>query len=170
MWRVGEGHQPLSGAGPARRPRKRRREEEEGRDSGQRAPPDWKERMEQQAKDADAGFYVRCDKVKNDLVASDDQFEPLQYTVETKWGDDGGKQIVVQRTEASDEVPSNPRDTKGCSDFDDYEDALRYYEFYLPYYGDVAKLDRDGDGVPCPGLPHTKDQVRYRMKVPTHQK
>ena len=145
-----------------------------GREGAARAlGPDFVEdlrRMEQQAKDAEAGFYVRCDKVKNDLVASDDQFEPLQYTVETKWGDDGGKQIVVQRTEASDEVPPNPRDTKGCSDFDDYEDALRHYEFYLPYYGDVAKLDRDGDGVPCPGLPHTKDQVRYRMKVPTHQK
>lgn len=27
-----------------------------------------------------------------------------------------------------------------------------------PFYGDVAKLDRDGDGVPCPGLPHTSNQ------------
>ena len=54
----------------------------------------------------------------------------------------------------------------GCSDFSIYEDALRWYETYYPYYGDVAKLDRDGDGVPCPGLPHTKVSEIYRMKKP----
>ena len=26
------------------------------------------------------------------------------------------------------------------------------------------RLDRDGDGVPCPGLPHTTDRERYRFK------
>lgn len=55
----------------------------------------------------------------------------------------------------------------GCSDFATYEDAFRWYEYYQPYYGDVAKLDRDGDGVPCPGLPHTTNQQQYRMKVPS---
>ena len=55
----------------------------------------------------------------------------------------------------------------GCSDFNTYEDALRWYEYYKPFYGDVAKLDRDNDGIPCPGLPHTKNQDQYRMKVPS---
>jgi endonuclease YncB( thermonuclease family) len=63
--------------------------------------------------------------------------------------------------------PKNPGDTKGCSDFETYEDALRYYEYYYSWYGDVARLDRDGDGIPCPGLPHTQNQVLYRIKKPT---
>jgi hypothetical protein len=62
--------------------------------------------------------------------------------------------------------PKNPGDSKGCSDFASYEDALRWYERYFPYYGDVAKLDRDHDGIPCPGLPHTSDPELYRRKVP----
>jgi hypothetical protein len=58
-------------------------------------------------------------------------------------------------------------DSSGCSDFRAYEDAFRWYETYFPFYGDVAKLDRNGDGVPCPGLPHTKVPEKYRMKVPS---
>ena len=56
---------------------------------------------------------------------------------------------------------------QGCSDFNTYEDALRWFEYYKPFYGDVAQLDRDNDGIPCPGLPHTKNQDQYRMKVPS---
>jgi len=128
--------------------------------------------MQQQAKDAGAGFYARCEKSDSSITASEDQFEPLDYTVETKWGDDGGKQVIVNRkdNDIKAKMPANPGDTKGCSDFEYYEDALRWYEAYFPYYGDVAKLDRDGDGVPCPGLPHTQNQDRYRMKVPMVQK
>ena len=62
--------------------------------------------------------------------------------------------------------PPNPGDSKGCSDFATYEDALRWYETYFSYYGDVAQLDRDHDGIPCPGLPHTLDPELYRRKVP----
>ena len=106
------------------------------------------------------------------------EFEPMEYTTEIQYGDDGGKSVLVsnsakqqQSSSASSSSgssipPSNPGDVKGCSDFTYYEDALGYYERYYPYYGDVAKLDRDGDGVPCPGLPHTGNQDRYRMKVP----
>jgi len=96
------------------------------------------------------------------------QFEPLQYTIQTEWGADGGRPVRRQNPEFDDQptVVSNPGDRKGCSDFATYEDSLRYYERYFPLYGDVAKLDRDGDGVPCPGLPHTKDPDRYRMKKP----
>lgn len=56
----------------------------------------------------------------------------------------------------------------GCSDFATYEDALRWFEYYKQWYGDVAKLDRDGDGIPCPGLPHTKVQEMYRIKIPNN--
>eukprot|EP00957_Ditylum_brightwellii_P089645 6827348-Ditylum_brightwellii.AAC.1 len=84
-------------------------------------------------------------------IALDDQFEPLEYTVQTKWSSDGGTpQLVQQSSSAPFVVPKNPGDIKGCSDFDTYEASLSYYEYYFPYYGDVARLDRDGDGVPCP--------------------
>jgi endonuclease YncB( thermonuclease family) len=99
------------------------------------------------------------------------EFEPLEYTTQTKWSDDGGTTVLVSSNKQSPQYsiskpPNNPGDVKGCSDFDTYEDALGYYEQYYPYYGDVAKLDRRGNGVPCSGLPHTKNMERYRMKRP----
>ena len=46
----------------------------------------------------------------------------------------------------------NPGDVKNCSDFATYAEAKSYYDTYFPRFGDVAKLDGDGDGVPCEGL------------------
>jgi hypothetical protein len=63
--------------------------------------------------------------------------------------------------------PKNPGDRVGCSDFTIYEDALKYYETYYDWYGDVARLDRNGDGIPCPGLPHTTNAELYRLKKPS---
>ena len=55
-----------------------------------------------------------------------------------------------------------PAKYKSCAEFDYYEDALAIFE-RAP--DSVRKrLDRDGDGVPCPGLPHTTDRERYRFK------
>lgn len=125
------------------------------------------QRMQADAKDRGLGLYARCEEIESDPISLDDQFEPLDFTVETKYGDDGGKQVIVKRNDGVQEKPRNPGDTKGCSDFETYEQSLRYYETFFPYYGDVAKLDRDGDGIPCPGLPHTTNQSEYRMKVPT---
>eukprot|EP00977_Amphora_coffeiformis_P026166 scaffold24406_cov170-Amphora_coffeaeformis.AAC.2 len=62
--------------------------------------------------------------------------------------------------------PANDRRRPKCSDFETYEEAYKYYSTFFPYYGDVARLDRDNDGVPCPGLPHTENPDLYRMKVP----
>jgi hypothetical protein len=49
--------------------------------------------------------------------------------------------------------PGNPGDTKNCSDFTTYAQAYAWYITYFPYYGDVAKLDADHDGIPCETLP-----------------
>ncbi len=98
-------------------------------------------------------------------------FEPLERSMETVYLSDGGKPMLRDETTkmvySKENPPRNPGDTKGCSDFETYEEALQWFETYKSYYGDVAKLDRDGDGVPCPGLPHTTNRERYRMKVPT---
>lgn len=49
--------------------------------------------------------------------------------------------------------PGNPGDTKNCGDFANYAQAKAWFDTYFPYYGDVAKLDQDNDGIPCETLP-----------------
>lgn len=49
--------------------------------------------------------------------------------------------------------PPDPGDSKNCSDFSTHRDAQEWFDRYFPYYGDVARLDRDGDGVACESLP-----------------
>lgn len=49
--------------------------------------------------------------------------------------------------------PGNPGDTKNCGDFATYAQAKAWFDTYYPYYGDVAKLDQDGDLIPCETLP-----------------
>jgi endonuclease YncB( thermonuclease family) len=121
------------------------------------------------------GIFSRCDADSfksgdgggiSKIPVVDAQFEPMERTTETVFTDDGGKQYLRIETIKDTSPPANPGDIKGCSDFKTYEDSLTWFEKYLPFYGDVAKLDRDGDGVPCPGLPHTSNRDMYRMKVP----
>lgn len=139
-----------------------------GRDAAEAIIPGLAEGLKSLQKQAEmngVGMYKQCDLVEK---AADDQFEPLDMTVETRYGDDGGKQVLRPREEVGI-IPSDPGDVRKCADFDTFEDALRWYDRYFPFYGDVAKLDRDGDGVPCSGLPHTTNQDRYRMKKPTNK-
>ena len=46
----------------------------------------------------------------------------------------------------------NPGDVKNCGDFGSYAEAKAWYDTYYPAFGDVAKLDGNGDGRPCEGL------------------
>ncbi|MDH6235565.1 HNH endonuclease family protein [Cryobacterium sp. CG_9.6] len=54
---------------------------------------------------------------------------------------------------ADPSAPANPGDTKNCGDFAIWTDAQAWYDTYYPYYGDVARLDSNGDGVVCESLP-----------------
>lgn len=49
--------------------------------------------------------------------------------------------------------PANPGDVVNCGDFARWEDAQAWHDRYYPYYGDVSRLDGDGDGVACQSLP-----------------
>jgi len=62
----------------------------------------------------------------------------------------GGKPANQQTT------PANPGDVKNCSDFGTYAEAKAWFDTYFVYYGDVAKLDGNKDGVPCEALPGRK--------------
>ena len=55
-----------------------------------------------------------------------------------------------------------PSRYRSCAEFEFYEDALAIFERAPESVR--KRLDRDGDGVPCPGLPHTTDRERYRFK------
>lgn len=83
--------------------------------------------------------------------------------------------VVDAVFEEIDTLPSpqplqNPGDTKNCADFATYEESKRYYDLYFDSFGDVAKLDRDSDGVPCPGLPHTNNPDLFQLKRPRQKK
>lgn len=49
--------------------------------------------------------------------------------------------------------PPNPGDSKNCSDFSTWAVAQAWHDFYFPYYGDIANLDGNGDGIACESLP-----------------
>lgn len=49
--------------------------------------------------------------------------------------------------------PANPGDTKNCGDFPTWAAAQAWFNTYYPYYGDVAKLDNDHDGIACESNP-----------------
>ena len=53
---------------------------------------------------------------------------------------------------------ANPGDSKNCRDFADYRVAKDWYDMYFSLYGDVARLDGDGDGIPCEALPGAPKQ------------
>lgn len=48
---------------------------------------------------------------------------------------------------------SNPGDTKNCGDFRTQAEAQAWFNTYYPLYGDVARLDQDGNGRACESLP-----------------
>ena len=55
-------------------------------------------------------------------------------------------------TTAVSSQPDNPGDSKNCGDFANYAEAKAWFDEYYPYYGDVARLDKDGDLIPCESL------------------
>ena len=54
------------------------------------------------------------------------------------------------------EALQNPGDVKNCADFATYEEAKAWFDRYYPAFGDVAKLDGNGDGRPCESLPQRR--------------
>lgn len=53
---------------------------------------------------------------------------------------------------AGDLIPQNPGDSKSCSDFGSSAEVAAWFDYYFHWYGDVANLDADDDGIPCEGL------------------
>ena len=49
--------------------------------------------------------------------------------------------------------PANPGDDRNCSDFATQREAQAYFDTYYPYFGDVSRLDADGNLRACESLP-----------------
>jgi hypothetical protein len=71
--------------------------------------------LEARAKEKGIGIFRRCDMEESSGFEA--QFEPLELTVETQWGEDGGKQVVRQM-DTKQATPQNPGDVKGTFIFD----------------------------------------------------
>jgi endonuclease YncB( thermonuclease family) len=90
--------------------------------------------LSRQAKEDRLGIYQSCDDDDNNnsrrtSLAPMASFEPL----------DGA-------TKTTQSIPPNPGNRRNCADFEYFEEAFSYYDRFYPYYGDVARLDRDIDG------------------------
>ena len=47
------------------------------------------------------------------------------------------------------EIPGDPGNYLDCENFPSAAHAQDWFDWYYPYYGDVAGLDRNGDGIAC---------------------
>lgn len=61
---------------------------------------------------------------------------------------------------AQTSIPPNPGDVVNCGDFTTWEDANDWFWTHHPHHGDVARLDGDGDLIPCSSLAGAPDEPR----------
>ena len=64
----------------------------------------------------------------------------------------GATESATSTTTTVPEAPPNPGDAVSCADFDTWEEAQEWYDTYAPYYGDIALLDINNNGVACEKL------------------
>ncbi|MEO1062085.1 MAG: HNH endonuclease family protein [Actinomycetota bacterium] len=57
-------------------------------------------------------------------------------------------------------IPPNPGDVVNCGDFATWDEANDWFWTHHPHHGDVARLDGDGDLIPCSALPGAPDEPR----------
>lgn len=69
------------------------------------------QRLQDLAKQDGIGIFKRCDIPESEKVVA--QFEPLELTMETQWGDDGGKMVIRQKDTEEPSILQNPGDVKG---------------------------------------------------------
>jgi len=59
----------------------------------------------------------------------------------------------IRRHPYSPTPPTDPGDTKNCSDFPFHELAQAWFDHHFDLYGDVSRLDENNDGIACESLP-----------------
>ncbi len=64
----------------------------------------------------------------------------------------GQMAVFLYRAFGSPPLP-NPGDTVNCGDFATQAEAQDWHDLYFAWYGDIANLDGDANGVACESLP-----------------
>lgn len=68
-----------------------------------------------------------------------------------------GRPLITNPPEVDESLlvqePDHPGDVVNCGDFNHYDEAFAWFMQYYEEYGDIARLDADGDGIPCASLP-----------------
>jgi hypothetical protein len=110
---------------------------------------------------ADAGITRGCNPPRNDRFCPDDPVtrEQMASFLSRALGLDPIEPparptttTTTSTTTTQPAKPPYPGDSKNCDDFDSWEEAQAWFEYYYPYYGDVAKLDGNKDGIACESL------------------
>ena len=73
-----------------------------------------------------------------------------------QWATSPGRGTYVPRpapVAPAPQRPGNPGDAVNCGDFATWRAAQDWFDTYYPSYGDVARLDDDGDRIACESLP-----------------
>jgi hypothetical protein len=65
--------------------------------------------------------------------------------------------------------PPDPGNSVDCCDFATWQEAYNWYITYYPYYGDVAMLDADHDGILCESLPGAPQHDSWPLGEPERQ-
>jgi putative cell wall-binding protein len=66
----------------------------------------------------------------------------------------GGSSVVAASAPTTVCGPApQPAETVDCSDFATHKAAQAWFNYYRPWFGDIAKLDGNNDGVACESLP-----------------
>jgi len=134
------------------------------RSKGSRGPEDWKP--------SDSSYWCQYAnswadiKIRWTLTVTSAEFSTLQSMLNTCEGQPTGIYVppasistatttttTIVPTATTSGVPNDPGNSKNCSDFSTYAEAKTWFDIYFPHYGDVARLDGDGDGEPCESLP-----------------
>jgi len=125
------------------------------RSKGSRGPEEWKPSDSSHwCQYADSWADI---KIRWALTATSAEFSTLQSMLGTCDGQPTGTYVppvsTSTTTTTTTTLVQNPGDTKNCSDFSTYAEAMTWFFTYWEDYGDVAGLDNDGDGQPCESLP-----------------
>ena len=102
-------------------------------------------------------------KVRWALTVTSAELAALHQMLETCQGDPQPMVVALPEITLGDPIdldgttdggpPPNPGDVRNCGDFDSYPEAKAWFDRFFTAYGDVARLDGDGDGEPCESLP-----------------
>ena len=114
----------------------------------------------QQAAPLDPGDARDCDDfpTQADAQAWFDTYFPWYGDIAGLDADNDGQACEVgdpatPTTTTTTTIPPNPGDAVNCSDFTTQAAAQAWFDTYFPFYGDVARLDGDGNGIACESLP-----------------